>query len=113
MAQSAQASFSLSSHDVRAGFIPRPTSPRAHRNDMHFNPRGYRLWADAQLAFLLDPRTPSARKGSARRKNGRAGPAVMRIRTPQLTGLLVGVAVPAGYLVPEFLDRARWAAASE
>jgi len=22
---------------------------------MHFNPRGYRLWADAQLVFLLDP----------------------------------------------------------
>jgi hypothetical protein len=26
-----------------------------YRGNMHFNPRGYRLWADVQLQFLLDP----------------------------------------------------------
>lgn len=33
----------------------------------------------------------------------------MRSRTPQLIGLMIGAAAPAAYLVPEFLDRARWA----
>ena len=27
-----------------------------HSPDIHFNPRGYEIWADAQLEFLLDPR---------------------------------------------------------
>jgi hypothetical protein len=35
---------------------PTPHDWYYYSGDMHFNPRGHRIWADAQLAFLLDPR---------------------------------------------------------
>ena len=32
-----------------------PQTTYYYRNDMHFNPRGYALWASAHGDFLLDP----------------------------------------------------------
>lgn len=45
----------LDAHRALAPLIRGTEQPRFYyRNDMHFNPRGYRIWAQAHLAFLAD-----------------------------------------------------------
>lgn len=41
---------------IRGAQAPHRGHPSYHSPDIHFNPRGYGIWADAQLEFLLDPR---------------------------------------------------------
>ena len=46
----------LDSHEaLRADIVGTEQSDYYYHRDMHFNPRGYALWADAHVEFLQDP----------------------------------------------------------